>query len=320
MEVGAREWLRLLREEYLDDFVRAGGAAVKFAVVADPDAGGDLLARVESIAEELGYRVARVDAARLRVHMMQDVFHAVARRMPWQEMARAFVRGFYEGRRLAIPGSGSLLIEDVGVVNGLDPAFLRLELSRELQRLLGRGERLAKDFRMAMLWLCIEVATHRGDESADARAVLDWLRGDLRLVSSMRRLSIFRRIGRHNARAMLTSLAAWCRMTGSAGLVVTLDIRQVLIARRADVAPDSVYYTAAAAMDAYEVLRQLIDSTDELEGVLCAVLAAPGLFEDERRGVRVYKALYERVWPDVRLRSRANPLSSLAQLDGGAEG
>ena len=113
---------------------------------------------------------------------------------------------------------------------------------------------------------------------------------------------------------MLASLAAWCRMAGNPGLVITIDIRQLLVPRRAEVWPEQHFYTPAAAMDAYEVLRQLIDATDELEGVLCVVLAEPALFDDDRRGVRVYKALYERVWPDVRLRQRANPLSSLAEL------
>lgn len=67
-------------------------------------------------------------------------------------------------------------------------------------------------------------------------------------------------------------------------------------------------------MDAYEVIRQLIDSTDDLAGFLSVIVASPQLFEDEKRGVKAYKALYERIWPDVRLRSKPNPLSALASL------
>jgi hypothetical protein len=32
MEIAATAWLDVIRHEYLDDFVRAGGAAVKVAV------------------------------------------------------------------------------------------------------------------------------------------------------------------------------------------------------------------------------------------------------------------------------------------------
>ena len=67
-------------------------------------------------------------------------------------------------------------------------------------------------------------------------------------------------------------------------------------------------------MDAYEVLRQLIDSTDDRRGLLSVVLARPELFEDEKRGVKAYKALYERIWPDVSLKAQTNPLSVLVSL------
>jgi len=313
MEVAQREWLQLLREEYLDDFVRGGGAAVKFAVVADRPAGTLLLAAVERAAADLGYLTARVDAAHVRVHMMQDVFHAVANRMPWDRLARAVVARAYARAGLRVE-AGDLNLERVAAANMLDASILRVRVQQDLEDLLSRSSELAKDFRFAMLWLCIAQGMSSSSQRADEQAIVEWLQGELRLISAVKRLLIFRRIGRHNARAMLASLGAWCRMAGNPGLVVTLDIRQLGVARRADARRDEHFYTPAAAMDAYEVLRQLIDTTDELEGVLCIVLADPALFEDDRRGVRRYKALYERVWPDVRLRQRANPLSSLTEL------
>ena len=51
-----------------------------------------------------------------------------------------------------------------------------------------------------------------------------WLRGELRRISEVKRALIFQRIARHNARHMLASLAHWLRITGSAGLLLILDI------------------------------------------------------------------------------------------------
>jgi hypothetical protein len=314
MSVGFDEWLALLRREYLEDFVRQGGAAVKFAVVDDPATGSALLRTIQSEGEQNGYMVVRVDAATVKVHMMHEVFFAVARQVPWRELARRAVRSYYVQCGYRVP-ENDLSAEAVAALNGVEPAVLNADLSQRLHEVLARGDELAKDFRVAMLWLCLaEIRRGRSQESSEA--IIEWLQGDLRLISALKPFLIFRKIGRHNARAMLSSLSAWCRVVGLPGVVLTLDIRRLSVAKRADVA-EGVFYTRMTVLDAYEVLRQLIDATDDLRGALCVVLARPELFDDDRRGVAIYKALYERVWPDVQLRQRDNPLSALARI--GAE-
>ena len=67
-------------------------------------------------------------------------------------------------------------------------------------------------------------------------------------------------------------------------------------------------------VDGYEVLRQFIDSTDELHYCLVVVFAPPSFLTNEQRGVRKYDALYLRIWDEVRDPRRANPLSSLVQI------
>lgn len=311
MSVAFAEWLSLLRREYLDDFVRQGGAAVKFAVVDDPATGTALLRTVRHEAEGQGYLVLSVDAARTKVHMAHDVFFEVARQVPWRELAARAVRNHYVELGYRLSGD-DLSAEAVAEANGVDPAVLHAELRQRMHGILNSGAELAKDFRVAMLWLC-QAETWRGRSAVDGEAIIEWLQGDLRLISALKPYLIFRKIGRHNARAMLSSLSAWCRMVGLPGVVLLLDVRRLGVAKRAEV-PDGVFYTRAGVLDAYEVLRQLIDATDDLHGALCVVLARPELFDDDRRGVVIYKALYERVWPDVQLRQRDNPLSALARI------
>jgi len=69
-----------LRAEYLSDFVKSGGSAVKFAV-ADDGAKVRALLRNGALAE--GYAVASVDAGDVRAHMIDKVFHEVARQIDW---------------------------------------------------------------------------------------------------------------------------------------------------------------------------------------------------------------------------------------------
>lgn len=314
MHVGLDEWLNLLRREYLEDFVRDGGSAVKFVVVPNEAAARDVLGGTRRVAEPLGYLVAQVDAARTKVHLMDQLFHEIARQVPWEQLARTMVEQSYAQSGLRVP-DGDLRVDAVAAANQLEVGPLRVEVRRNIEGLLNRRHELARDFRYAMLWLCTAQIARAGSGGfSDVDAILQWLRGELRLISTIKKLLIFRKIDRHNGRAMLSSLGAWCRLAGHAGLMLQLDMRQLMVARRADAPTDTIHYTAPAVMDAYEVLRQVIDSTDDLTGVLCVVVVPPELFDDDRRGVKVYKALYERVWPDVRLRARPNPLSALTML------
>ncbi|MEI6448775.1 MAG: BREX system ATP-binding domain-containing protein, partial [Actinomycetes bacterium] len=73
---------------------------------------------------------------------------------------------------------------------------------------------------------------------------------------------------------------------------------------------------------AYEVLRQFIDATDEMEGLLVVVSAPEALLDDfSNRSLQKYRALRNRIWDDVRDRSYPDPYAPmvrLAALQGGA--
>ena len=69
-----------------------------------------------------------------------------------------------------------------------------------------------------------------------------------------------------------------------------------------------------AMLDAYEVLRQFIDATDNLENCVILVIAPPEFIEDEKRGVSRYPALKMRIWDEVRDRERDNPYAPLVSV------
>lgn len=317
--IAAGDYVAFLDGEYLRGYVDGGGAAVKFAVAPDSDVAGAFAHAVQEVAEGDGYVVATVDAATTRVHLLEQVFFAVARRIDWDQLAAVTVRAAVAAIGFPAPpesgGGDGLSVDLLATYYRVDPRELKRDVDRELQQRVYRDYAMVQEFRTAMLRLC--QAQLRTGQVADAEqaAVLDWLRGDLRRISALKSALIFRRIGRHNARLLLFSLAHWLAVNERAGLVLVLDIRRLGFARRpAPSEREGHYYTKAALLDAYEVLRQLVDNTDELANCCVVVLPAVEFLTDSGRGLDAYQALKLRIFDEVRDRERDNPFSSLVRL------
>jgi len=168
-----------------------------------------------------------------------------------------------------------------------------------------------------MRWLCLAQLDKSDVYPVSEDVIKAWLRGELSRVSEIKPALIFKKITRQNARHMLSSLSHWLHLAGKGGLVIALDISRCLVQRpkTREQNDDSRYYSMAAILDAYEVLRQFIDTTDDMEFCFIAVIATPPfLHPDERRGVYSYDALKMRIWDDVRDKNRVNPFSSLIRL------
>jgi hypothetical protein len=316
-ELGPGEWLEVVRREYLEDFVLQSGAAVKFVVCRD---GADRLALRDGLrqaAEDSGYQLALADATTTRIHLIDRLFHEVARQVDWDALAQAFLRRVLADSGLRLPPSDEpAVLPALAALNDRSETLLRGELHALLDRELFRDYAMSREFRLAMLQVCYsQLDPH--DDPALVAAVHEWLRGELRLVSALKRALIFQKVNRHNARHLLFSLAHWLTRAGRRGLVLGLDVSRYAEARRRGEDDEGLYYSFGAAWDAYEVLRQLIDATDELEHCFGAVLAGPELLhEDNVRGVGRYRALYYRIADEVRDRYRSNPLGALVRVAG----
>jgi hypothetical protein len=314
METLTSTWLDVVRREYLDDFVRAGGAAVKVAVTEDDPARHRLRDELQQLGEATGYRVAVVDAAQIKIQMIDRVFHTVAAQMPWEETSRAFLaRTVAENGYQLPPDPSNLTLAALAEVNDVPERRLHTSITDILWRALYRDYAMSQEFRLAMVRLC-RAQLYPDDEPAVTEAVLAWLRGELRRISELKRALIFQRIARHNARHMLASLAHWLRSTGSAGLLLVLDIARCPLAVPREQRDDGVYYSRPATFDAYEMLRQLIDGTDDVEGLFVTVLAGREFTTDLRRSYVQYPALHYRLADEVHDQYRPNPLAALVRI------
>jgi len=313
MGVSLTEWVGLLRGEYLSEFIRSGGAAVKLAVIAPEKAGAALVAVAREAAAQ-GYLVARVDAAETRVHMIDRLFFAVARQVDWDAAADRYLRALLRQQGIRVEEGQSLQDMDaIAAANGR----LKPDLYGEINRLITNGilenYALSREFRTAVAMLCWGRINPQNVSPTDAEIIKQWLLGEKCSLSALKRMQIYQRIARNNARLLLGSLALWLSEVGYAGLALLLDLNAVV----ADVAPgvNLVRYTRSTVLDTYEVLRQFIDDTDEMSHLIVVAVAGPGLLDDPKRSVDNYTALKLRIVDEVRDRNRANPLNAMVRLD-----
>ena len=164
-----------------------------------------------------------------------------------------------------------------------------------------------------MTHLCLTEIDGAGQDQ-EAVPLIEWLTGLNKRISNVRRYSIYNSIIRTNARHLLESLLYWVRFTGYSGTVVLLNNSRVLLRRNPR---DGLsFYSRSAAMDHYELLRELIDSTDRLEGLFMVVLASEDFLDNDQsgKGFFIYQALRARIGDEVQDRNQANPLSTLVRL------
>ena len=312
LELPADAWVGSLRAEYLDTFVRDGGAAVRVAVVPSLEASAALGRRLALEARERGFVAASADAATCKAHLLHNLFHEIARQIDWEALTRDFVRRLLLDAGLALPAGGELDVATVAATSDQDVTIVRQDARLALTRHLMRDRALSRQFRLGALALCqalLEPDELRVELAAHVRL---WLRGELPRVSSLRDAFIHQRIDRHSARTMILSTAAFVRLAGRAGLVVTVDVSRYALARPLDDGRNR--YSKAAALDMWETLRQFIDGSDDLGGGLFVFLVGREFVEDEARGLRGYNALHLRLTDDVRDRRRPNPLAPMVRI------
>ena len=304
------DWLSVMEREYLSEFVPAGGAAVKFAILDDAaiDAASDglvLLGRAH------GMIPVSIEAERTRVHMMQELFFAISRALPWDGLVQRYLEGLFGVHGYAWPRPGeALAMTDLAAGVGVAPNLLSHRVDQWLTTDVWEDRRLVQDFRAALMSLCLSRLESEAGETIGA--VAQWLRGEKVAPALLRAADISARLSRTNARAMLVSLCHFLRKAGAAGLLVVLDLRRLA---GTDAVEGLLRYSPAAVMDAYEVLRELIDDAEHLPGLFVAVLAGAALASGEpRRALAQYAALQMRVWPDVRPGDRQNPMAPLVWL------
>jgi hypothetical protein len=311
MSVTREEWLLRLRDEYLRGFIPDGGSAVR-VVVAEEAERHVALDAVCAAAVEEGYFVVRVDACLTRVHMMQEIFFAVAAQVDWDAEVDKYLRDLLSQQGIVMPEGIPLWnLVALAEANELPPSKLHGDMKRWVSNKVFDNKRLAREFRTAVTQLCASAISHDDVTVEQAGSVAEWLQGRKCSLSVLKKLQIFQRIGRHNARLLVHSLARWLHKAGYTGVCLVIDWSALEVHERGN---GAISYSRAAVLDAYEVLRVFIDETDEAAHLLVLAFTGPGFTEDPRRGLDAYDALKLRLVNDVRGVKRDNPLNAMVRV------
>jgi hypothetical protein len=290
--------------------LREGGAAAKFAV-SDASTREEIASECAVMAKRHGLLHAHLSAAETRLHMAHEMFFAIAGALPWDQLVQRYLEELFTRNDHKWPRPGTPMGTDqLAEAFGIAPGIMARNRDQWLSRDLWDDPRLARDFRAAMIALCLSRLDPRDGHDAANTPVHQWLRGEKPPLATLREFDVSAQINRTNARAMLISLCHFLRKTGASGLLLTLDLRAAT--RRGDT---TVRYSPSAVMDLYEVLRALIDDLEHLPGLFILGLADQALLTgDRRRTLDTYKALEMRIWPDVRPGDRQNPLAPLVMV------
>lgn len=314
-ELNPSVWLQYLDDEYLAEFIKDGGASVKFIVPLDPQARDEVVSGIDERASAQNFLTARVDSSVTRIHLMDQLFFQVAKQIPWKRLARIALNqlALQDGYLVPKEIDGGYT-RSLALANDLDPDFMRGELRRHVSSSVFRRRTLAKDFRIAMSQLCLAQLAGGTDEETTEEAIVQWLTGETRSIGAVKPYQIYTRINRTNARFLFESLLDWIRFAGYSGLVVQLDTARFTVARNPR--DGFLYYTNASRLDGYELLRQFVDATDRLRGFLLVVISPPEFLDDSPQGIGIgqYQALFFRVFDEIRDRQLVNPMAALIRV------
>ena len=95
--IALEDWVKVIESEYLGDYVKSGGAAVKFLIAPDSAS----ITRVRQAVMDAGsrqqYACCFVDSSRTKVHLIDQVFMEVARQINWDDLAYRFLVRLLDG-------------------------------------------------------------------------------------------------------------------------------------------------------------------------------------------------------------------------------
>lgn len=313
MSVTLAEWSALLEKEYLHEFIPSGGAAVKIAV-APLEQAAAIRDALSQAAERQQSLLVHVDSAQTRVHQIEAIFFNVARQIDWDGLAEHWLRAKFADNGYDLKPQQSLRdVEAIASGRGIDAKRVRSQVERWIEIDIIRKYKLDKEFRTAMAMLCHATISPQNVSPSDADVIKQWLRGERANLTALKRVQIFQRIARHNARSQLVSLAIWLHKTGYSSMTLLLDAAHVM----QDIAPGAapIRYTRASTLDFYEVVRQFIDDIDKAAYLLVVVSTTPAMLEHPKKSVDNYDALKMRTADEVRDRNRSNPLNALVRLE-----
>ena len=215
---GIEDYINVIDEEYLDDFIQDGGSSFKLVVGTYGGGKTHFLYSVREAAWRRNFAVSYfpLSPEETPFHNLERVYAAIAnnlmRPMTEQEMLSGYERGVENVAR-SWYATKRVEFEQMGLSgNDLDK-----ELRDYAQSTRGFD---STSFGRAMQAAFTSLHTRRED---DFDSILEWVKGEAFDRREHGQFSIHQRINRSTAFAMIRSLVQWVKFIGYSGLVILMD-------------------------------------------------------------------------------------------------
>jgi hypothetical protein len=195
------DWLDATASNYLEDFVPAGGSAVKFAIAMGDVSTSEITAGVSDRARDLGFLTATIDASRVKIGSIEKVLGSISAQIDLYDLIDRLIVNLMADQHWVAPAPGpEPLAERLATSNGIDAESLALMARPALVQKIFRSDQIAQDMRSAILGLANERLIG-GESMVTAFSTIgEWLTGNLTKISSVRRYQIHSKVNRGNAR------------------------------------------------------------------------------------------------------------------------
>lgn len=348
-------WLDTIHREYLQEYIKSGGSTVKF-ISGDEVTLENVKTRLGELAGAEGYFHAHLDPAapqpdgkRPDLHRIDRFFFAATGAVDWKGWTAAQARAYLEGRGVMVHANRNLRdLDGIAQDNGRAATDLINQFQRELVTGLIKDHGMAIEFRAAISALMRAQLLPDSMSPTTEEVLLEWFAGRTMpgAAAALKKIHIFDRVTRANARHMLASLCRWLPSAGRGGMIVTLDFRSYehkkvpLGKRQADTlkalqqaiaagapkesleallaegaAEPAISYSDLAYMQMLAQLRRFVDEIHWFERFMLVVLTTSGFYDDASpRNYWNYDALQTRIGLEVHDARRANPAAALVHL------
>jgi hypothetical protein len=312
------EFLRVLQEDYLREYLKSGGSAVK-VVSGPPEVLERAREEVISRAETEGYLTAFLDPSepdplgkKPDLHRVDKLFFAATAEVDWRKAAADRARIHLKEHGVWVAEGRELCdLEGIAADNGREPVDLLSQYHREVEADRRRDRQMASEFRVALAALAQAQMTPDSVTPTTEEVMLGWLAGRTMpgAANALKKLGIFERINQSNARFMLRSFCHWLPTIGRGGLVLVLDFRpyeyrrlaksqrqsatlarireafergatgqEVALLLAEGEAEPQIYYSEKAYTQMLAQIRRFIDEIDWFERLLLVVLTTPSFY------------------------------------------
>jgi hypothetical protein len=323
-------WLRTLEREYLGEFIKAGGSAVR-VVSGAPELLDATRGQVLDAGRREGYHVVDLEpddaGKRPDLHRIDRFFFAVSRDVDWKAWAAEQARQYLESRGIYLAENRALNdLDGIARDNDREPQDLLNQYQAEFATPQLRDHGLSVEFRAAVTALGRAQLIPDSMTPTTEEVLLSWLQGRTMpgAAAALKKLGIYDRVQQANARYLLASFCHWLPRTGHSGLIVTLDFRPyeykrlppaakmqqqnkrmreavqrgatqdelAAIVAEAEREPP-VSYSDAAYMQMLTLIRRFIDEIDWLEHFLLVILTSPLFYESKAFNPAVKRSYFD---------------------------